>query len=254
MVNLKCLGVNWYSAVLYFHSMKPFRPIIPFILCMFCCVNPMTSQPLIFSSDTAVQASCEHSPMSFESHWIYNNTDEDIVLKWQRTYYQHPDESYYLMIINGGQYPYFSSQGTTNLYAHDSIFIIFDCWREMFVPGDSVIVQIIVYDQAEGMNEAQTLTMIQYCPLQTGNTETQNEIQLRVFPNPVYQEATIYIPETKQISLIDLYSLTGKHVRQIPVTESEISFSRDDLPGGMYILTAVKDGRTVWMTKVVLIE
>ena len=234
--------------------MNHIRLLLPLFLVLICCTNPVYSQPLIFSGDTAEQVSCEQYPMSFESHWIYNNTDEDIVLKWQRTYYQHPDESYYLMIINGGQYPYFSSQGTTNLYAHDSIFIIFDCWREMFVPGDSVVVQIIVYDQAEGMNGAQTLTMIQYCPLQTSNTETQNEIQLRVFPNPVYHEAMIYLPETNRANRLALYSLSGIIVRQIAVTNNEINFPTDGLPGGMYFLGTMEGNRLTGMTRLVIAE
>lgn len=234
--------------------MKPFRPVLPFILCLLCCVNPIISQRLIFSTDTVVQESCESLPPPFKAIDVINNTDEDIVLRWNRTEFYYPHDGSYFLVIDPMQFIPNTYQGQVLLTARDTSEIIFVIFTDVMEPGDTAFMQINVYDDSDSSNTSQLLTAIKSCPLETSPVAPENAIQLTVFPNPMYHEATIYLPEPNQVSLIHLYALTGKLIWQIPVTESEISFSTDDLPGGMYMLNAVKDGRIVWMTKLVLIE
>lgn len=221
---------------------------------MLCCVNPMISQRVIFSADTVVQESCESFPPPFESIDVINNTDEDILLRWHRTQFYYPYDGSYFLVIDPMQFIPNTYQGQVVLNARDTSEVIFDIFTDLMYPGDSALIQINVYDQSDSINTSRLLTGIKYCSLETSNVVPETDIQLSVFPNPIYHQATIYLSEPDQVNMLVLYSLTGKPVRQIPVTDDDINFSSDDLPGGMYILTAVKDGRTSWMTKVVVIE
>lgn len=105
--------------------MKYIRLFLRYSILMLCLANTAVSQSLIFSNDTAILISCENIPLTIDSHWIYNTTDHDIELRWERVQYQIPEESYYLMIFNGTQYFEFTSKGWEYVYAHDSTNIIF---------------------------------------------------------------------------------------------------------------------------------
>jgi hypothetical protein len=214
----------------------------------------MISQRLVFSTDTVVQQSCESFPPPFETIDVINNTDEDILLRWNRMEFYYPYDGSYFLVIDPMQFIPNTYQGQVMLTARDTSEIIFHIFTDFMWPGDTAFIQINVYDESDSINTSRLLTAIKFCPLETSSVAPETDIQLSVFPNPIYHEATIYIPEPNQVSLIDLYSLTGKLVMQIPVTENEINFSTDGLPAGIYLLTAVKDGRTSWMTKVVVLE
>lgn len=94
--------------------------------------------------------------------------------------------------------------------------------------------------------------MIQYCPLETSNVDPTSESHLSVYPNPMEDEATVLLPASQKPSILVMYSLTGQVVRQIPVTNTESSISRDGLPNGMYFLAVIEDGRVFYMTKLVI--
>lgn len=232
--------------------MKYIRLFLRYSILMLCLANTAVSQSLIFSNDTAILISCENIPLTIDSHWIYNTTDHDIGLRWERVQYQIPEESYYLMIFNGTQYYEFSYQGWEHVYAHDSTNIIFQFWHTDINPGDSVIIRIKVYDEADSLNTAHFQTMIQYCPLETSNADPTSESHLSVYPNPMEDEATVLLPASQKPSILVIYSLTGQVVRQIPVTNTESSISRDGLPNGMYFLAVIEDGRVFYMTKLVI--
>ena len=221
---------------------------------MLCLANSVVSQDLIFSNDTAILMSCDNTPPKIDSHWIYNTSDVDISLRWRRVENQIPDESFYLMIFNGTQYPPFTYQGVQHLGAHDSTNIIFEFWHSHIAPGDSAILRIKVYDESDSINTTHYQTVIQYCPLETGSTAQLVDQLLSVFPNPMQQEATVILPAFQKPSMLVLYSVTGHIVRQLPVTTTEMIIARDGLPNGMYFLTVVQEGHIIHMSKLAIAD
>jgi len=234
--------------------MKHIRLFLHYSILMLCPANLIVAQGLIFSNDTAILISCDKTPPAIDSHWIYNTSDLDIALRWERVQNQVPEESFYLMIFNGTQYLDLTSQGVQYVSAHDSTNIIFEFWHEDIVPGDSVIVRIKVYNEADSLNTSQYQTVIQYCPLQTSNAEPSVEQHPIVYPNPMHDETTVILPASPKPSTLVLYTLTGQIVRQLPVTQNEIMLSRDNLPNGMYFLAMIQDGRVMNMTKLAITD
>jgi hypothetical protein len=234
--------------------MKHIRLFLRYSILMLCLAHSAAAQGLIFSNDTAVLMSCEIRPPKIDSHWIHNTTDQDILLRWHRTEIQIPEESFYLMIFNGTQYTPFSDHGYQYIYAHDSTNIIFEFWHTDIVPGDSVTIRVVVYDESDSINTAHYQTMIQYCPLQTSNAEPSIESQLSVYPNPMQDEATVILPASPKPSTLVMYTLTGQIVRQLPVTQNEILLSRDDLPHGMYFIALLQDGHVSNMIKLAVTD
>ncbi len=234
--------------------MKYIQLFLRYSILMLCLANSVVSQDLIFSNDTAILMSCENTPPKIDSHWIYNTTDHDITLWWHRTEEQIPEESFYLMIFNGTQYPPFTNHGVQNIDAHDSTNIIFEFWHTDFVPGDSAILRIKVYDLSDSINTSHYQTMIQFCPLQTSSTAPLVDQLLSVFPNPMQQEATVILPAFQKPSMLVLYSVTGHIVRQLPVTTTEMIIARDGLPNGMYFLSVVQEGRILHMSKLAIAD
>lgn len=233
--------------------MSQFRHYFLFLLIFLSCSNFISAQSLIFSGDSAIVISCENRPPDIDSHKIYNTTDETIGLRWKRTLFQLPAESDFFMIFDGAQYPPFVYEGIRGISAHDSVDIIFQFWHDTLVPGDSVIVQIMVYDEEDSLNTVHHLTVIQHCPLQTNNAEPEPENLLEVFPNPILTEATILVPGNQATTLV-LFSTTGEILRQIPVPQNEITFSREGLSAGMYYIGMQQEGRLVGITKVVVVD
>lgn len=234
--------------------MKYIRRFYLYSICMLCLASSAVSQDLIFSNDTAILISCEKTPPKIDSHWIYNTSDHDITLRWLRVQNQIPDESFYLMIFNGTQYPPFTNQGIQHLDAHDSTNIIFEFWHTDIVPGDSAILRIKVYDESDSIHTTHYQTVIQHCPLQTSHKDPISEPGLLVFPNPIHDVATILLDEFLPNARLLLTSTTGKIVSKIPVTNNEILFSSNGIPAGMYFLSVVQNGYVIHMTRVVIAE
>jgi hypothetical protein len=234
--------------------MKFIRLFLRYSILLLCPVAPVASQDLIFSNDTAILMSCELTPPKIDSHWIHNTTDHDIMLWWRRTEEQIPDESFYLMIFNGTQYPPFTIQGVQRVYAHDSTNIIFEFWHTNILPGDSAILRIKIYDVSDSINTTHYQTVIQHCPLETSTNEPFINQQLTIFPNPMEHEATVILPSFQKPSLLVLYSMTGTIVRQLPVTNSEMHISRDGLPNGIYFLAEIRDGHVIQMAKLAVAD
>ena len=224
-----------------------------FVLILLSSANFISAQRIIFFGDSAVVNSCENRPPDIDSHKIYNNTDETIVLRWKRTQLQIPAESDFLMILDGIQYFPLFSEGVKSFYAHDTIEIIFSFWHDTIIPGDSVIIQVILYDEDDSLNTVHYQTVIQHCPLQTSSADPASSNQLVVFPNPILSEATILVPEHQATTLV-LFATTGEILRQIPITQNEITFSRAGLPGGMYYIGMQQEGQMVGIIKVVVVD
>ena len=217
-------------------------------------VNSILSQPLQFSTDTAILNSCDTRPPEVARHYIYNTTDEAIGLGWNRTIFQVPEESNYLMILDGIQYFPYVSKGMRYMDAHDSIDLIFSFWHDTLVPGDSVIVQIIVYDMEDSLNTAHKLTFIQHCPLQTSRLEPLSNDQIVVFPNPVLDEMTIKIGGHIEATSLILYTLTGESIMRWPITSHEITLPRDGIPGGLYFMGIESQGRLLAVRKIMFAD
>lgn len=234
--------------------MKYLRLILRYSILMLCLANFAVGQDLIFSNDTAILMSCDNTPPKIDSHWIYNTTDHDIALRWYRTEIQIPEESFYLMIFNGVQYTPFTNHGVQHIDAHDSTNIIFEFWHNDIVPGDSVIIRIKVYDEADSLGTAHFQTMIQYCPLETSSADPFVEPHFSVYPNPMQDEATVILPAAQTPSSLILYTMTGQIIRQLPVTNAETSISCGGLPNGMYFLAVVQEGSILHASKLVIAD
>ena len=198
--------------------------------------------------------SCEKFLNSLDTIEVYNNSDEDIVVRWDRVKFHLPHEGSYWLIFDPYQYGTFATGGYVNIYARDTSVIIFYMYQDTFFPGDSALLQIKVFDPLDSANTSQTLTAIQYCPLQTSSTETIEQTQLQVFPNPVVDEVTIKIPAHIAATSLFIYSITGEVIRQLPLTDHDITMSRDGLPGGMYFAGIESQGQVLGITKIILVE
>jgi hypothetical protein len=233
--------------------MNDLRCLYVLLIVSICCIHPSLSQPLLFSTDTAILNSCDTRPPEIARHYIYNTTDEAIGLGWNRTTFQVPEESDYLMILDGIQYFPFVSKGIRYLDAEDSMDLIFSFWHDTLVPGDSVIVQIVVYDIEDSLNTSHLLTFIQHCPLQTGVPGPVSNDQIVVFPNPVIDEMIIRIPEHSEATSLVLFSSYGV-IRTWPLSSSEIALSRHGIPSGLYYLGMESNGRITGVRKILFLN
>lgn len=240
--------------ILYLTIMNRIGHVILFAIVLLYCATPIRAQSLIFSVDTAILVSCEKRPPEVASHFIFNNTDEDIILRWKRTQFQIPDETDFLFIFDGIQYFYHVTKGIRYLEAQDSAEIVFSFWHDTLVPGDSVIIQVIVYDEADSLNTVQHQTFIQYCPLQTSNEVLNPGTSFQIYPNPVVDFARLILPEKVSATSLVLYNVNGELVRKQPVDNREITFSREGLPAGIYILKLEQDGKVIGINKIIVME
>ena len=221
--------------------MKYIRLSLRYSILLLCLANSAVSQGLIFSNDTAIIISCENIPPAIDSHWINNTSDQGIALRWQRVENQIPDESFYLMIFNGVQYPPFTNQGLQFVDAHDSTNIIFEFWHTHIVPGDSVILRIKIYDESDSLNTTHYQTVIQYCPLQTSNADPTSQSHLSVYPNPAESLVHIKIASAENTELVlRILDLYGQEVilNKIQLIEgvSVIDQGLQQLPSGVYFI------------------
>lgn len=198
--------------------------------------GPVQSQPLQFSTDTAVVISCVNRPPQIPSHYLYNTTDEGIRLGWNRTVFEVPEASDYLMILDGLQYFYFVQEGAVDIEANDSIDLIFTFWHDTILPGDSVIVQIVVYDVEDSLNTAHHLTFIQHCPLQTSHRDPVGPSSIQIYPNPVSDQATIVLPENHDYTSLIILNPSGGRLKELLVTDAVIHLDRDGLSAGLYFI------------------
>ncbi|HEY3386148.1 MAG TPA: T9SS type A sorting domain-containing protein [Saprospiraceae bacterium] len=225
--------------------------ILTFVL---CTRNNGFAQSMIFSGDSIIRASCEKYLNSLDTIHVYNNTDDDLLVRWELVQFHLPHDGSYWLIFEPHQYGPFPTQGYVNIEARDTAWIIFYMYQDTFFPGDSASFQIKVFDPLDSITTSQTLTAIQYCPLQTNNAEPATETQLQVFPNPVVDDMIIKIPGHVAATSLILYSITGEVIRQLPLTDHEISMSRDGLPGGMYFVGIESHGRIVGIRKIIILE
>jgi hypothetical protein len=222
--------------------------------CLIYSIPHGSAQSLLISSDSVFQESCVSFPPPFEAVYVVNNTDEDILLRWNRTEYYNPYDGSYFLIIHGKQYLPNTYQGYVNIPARDSAEVLFHLFTDFMWPGDTAFLQITVYDDADSINTARILTAIKYCPLSTSTTDPGNNPAIKIYPNPVYDEATITLPESTPATSLQLYSITGDIIREIPVSHHEITFSREGLPGGMYAVALMHDGKMVGVSKMILMD
>ena len=155
------------------------------------------------------------------------------------------------MIWDGAQYPPHISEGIRGISRHDTIEIIFSFWHDTLYPGDSVIVQLMVYDEDDSLNTVHHLTFIQHCPLQTSTAHPATENLLDIFPNPVIDEVNIKIPEELSASSLFLYTITGEVIRKWSNPGNEIKLSLDGLPEGMYFIGAVSHNRIIGINRII---
>jgi hypothetical protein len=222
--------------------------------CMCCVIHSVSSQRLLYSSDTVTLASCNPEYPLVGPIWITNNTDEQISLRWILEDYYYPHDGSYFMVFE----PYHvfpnAPMGQSEINAHDSAGVFFYMYNAFLWPGDTTFVRIRVFDENVDDKIGQALTAIQYCPQTTGTAEQTAESLIQVYPNPVWHDAFIKLPVDNSFSTLILYSTTGELIRKVPVANHEITLSCDGLPEGMYFLALESRGQILEITRIVVVE
>jgi Secretion system C-terminal sorting domain len=79
--------------------------------------------------------------------------------------------------------------------------------------------------------------------------------EMRIFPNPVFGEATIDLSQLLETASLTLFDTNGRPVRTIS-TESglQITFKKNSIPPGVYYFEAAGKGGAVLATKTVIIR
>ena len=95
---------------------------------------------------------------------------------------------------------------------------------------------------------------VSYSPLAAVEvTGPGGEVPVRVFPNPVAEQLTVYRSGTDRAARAELYGPAGRLVRTAPLTAGteRLIWRRENLPAGVYVLR-VRSGEEVHAVKVVL--
>ncbi|MBI5538792.1 MAG: T9SS type A sorting domain-containing protein [Bacteroidia bacterium] len=77
-----------------------------------------------------------------------------------------------------------------------------------------------------------------YCNLPLNINQVNTENDFRIFPNPVFNNLNIEISSYNNFESIEIYSILGKKVKSILLTNDNIEIKVSDLPSGIYILKA----------------
>ena len=79
-----------------------------------------------------------------------------------------------------------------------------------------------------------------------------DKLTSRIYPNPFTATCKIHLPaQTNKTSTLNLYSITGKLLRQKEFTGNSYEFKREDLSGGLYLYKIIS-GKNVFTGKLVV--
>ena len=68
---------------------------------------------------------------------------------------------------------------------------------------------------------------------------------IQVYPNPATDLLTVLLPSITEAYSLEVYSLIGRRLREIPAVRERATLNVQELPAGTYLLLILTDGRTV---------
>ena len=87
----------------------------------------------------------------------------------------------------------------------------------------------------------------------TENKKTNNEIS--IFPNPFSSQAVLQTANIFNDATLIVYNLYGQLVKQITNTSGQtITFSRDNLPIGLYFVHLIQDNQVIGTEKIIITD
>lgn len=87
----------------------------------------------------------------------------------------------------------------------------------------------------------------------TGKSDTVIDFSMRLFPNPIRDEATIFLSGNWQATALEMTNSLGQKVLHIPVLSGpSYSLHRNEMPAGLYYLFLKKGGEMVAVKKVII--
>lgn len=87
----------------------------------------------------------------------------------------------------------------------------------------------------------------------TGFDELTNKNAFSIYPNPFISTTTIQTIGDFQNATVTIYDLLGKSLKQINnVSGMTVSLSRDDLPGGLYLLRLTEGNKIIAVEKLII--
>lgn len=87
----------------------------------------------------------------------------------------------------------------------------------------------------------------------TDAIEVREDITVSIYPNPATEEISIEVGERTHVIQLSLTSMEGKVLwkRELGMLENKLTIQLDDLPAGLYGLTARSDKGLHWVRKIV---
>lgn len=107
-----------------------------------------------------------------------------------------------------------------------------------------------------GYGKADAFHALTGCP--TGLEENYSEVSVTVYPNPFSRSTNLVLNNIKRKTSnvkLTIYDVTGREVRQQPVTDSRlINIERESLKSGMYFYDIATDGKTIARGKMIICD
>jgi hypothetical protein len=103
------------------------------------------------------------------------------------------------------------------------------------------------------------LSMPGACDLITAANEMPSQRSISVFPNPFSKSVTIRMNDASNFDYIVIHDVLGKEVLSLPLSANEFiwngrSYSGNPLPGGIYFVTLIREGKIRGREKIILIS
>ncbi len=121
---------------------------------------------------------------------------------------------------------------------------------------DSISTVPLIYDAYDNINKgiAYFMPMDTICPYPITSINKVPQLEISIFPNPFYHEASLKIIPHLSNAVITVKNCLGYTVKEIKnVNGSAIFLKRDDLPSGIYILS-ISQHRNVYTRKLLIID
>ena len=209
-------------------------------------------ETLQFSADTVVSSACDGFVLVGIID-VYNTSDEDIRVRWKRQRLDFPNGGTEFMIAAGIQYLPGTPAHAFNLYGLDSTEIYFNLFLDTLAPGDSVIWQVLFYDENDSIGTNKLLTAILECPLSSDVEEIDVSPSVSISPNP-FNSYTIVSHQGSTIDHVKIFDLSGRLVHSIPVSGDQIILTRENLMEGIYIACYYFQGEIAGYSKLMVAD
>lgn len=213
--------------------------------------DSVMGQSFSISTDSVIFSDCEQFNGPLDAVWIYSNQDQVIDLKWEVIDFSAPPGSNFAVVILGIEFPPSIPRGDVFLNGHATDSVMFYFFHDQWEPGDSAIMHFKLFDASDSINTQQFITAIHYCPLSTSSEFVDLNKEIRVYPIPAEEKINICLDESIQATSVELYSLRGEKVYNLPVATNFISVSRQQLPAGLYLVRVMRNKECISTTQII---